>query len=246
MSDISLRRPNPNFQTKIIGGLIIVALSVLVLLVGGLAYIWFSGGTGQPSSATVAPALVREAGDTRALFHIVPEESEVRFIIRETLLGAPKTVIGVTNQVSADLLVDFDSPANSQLGPVRINVRTLKTDNEFRNRALRGQILQSERDEYEFAEFVPTTLLGLPETLPTNATVTFQIKGNLTVRGVTREVTFDASLTPINETRLEGTAQTLVNYQDFSMSIPEAPGVANVSDDVRLEIDFVALLADGE
>jgi len=29
-------------------------------------------------------------------------------------------------------------------------------------------------------------------------------------------------------------------YRDFGMSIPAAAGVANVSDDVRIEIDFAA------
>lgn len=222
----------------------IMAVVVVGLLALGTAYIWFSGGSGQPSSATVAPALAVQSGDTRTLFHIAPEESEVRFIIDEILLGNPKTVVGSTDEVGGDLLVDFQNPANSQLGTIRINVRTLETDNEFRTRALRGQILQAERAEFEFAEFNPTALTGLPDTVTIGEPFDFQISGNLTVHGVTREVVFDARITPISEIRLEGSAQTFVTYQDFGMTIPEAPGVANVSNEVRLEIDFVALSAD--
>jgi len=57
---------------------------------------------------------------------------------------------------------------------------------------------------------------------------------------VTREVTFDVTLTPVSETRLEGTATSTIRYADFGLSIPRVPSVASVADEVRLEIDFVA------
>jgi polyisoprenoid-binding protein YceI len=119
----------------------------------------------------------------------------------------------------------------------------LETDNEFRNRALRGQILQADRPEYEFATFTPINLIGLPESVTVGEAFSFQILGNLNLHGVSREVTFDATLTPISETEISGTAHTVVLYRDFGMSIPEAPGVADISDDVRLEIDFTAQTA---
>ena len=93
---------------------------------------------------------------------IVPEQSEVLFRIDEMLFGDPNTVVGTTNEVAGDLLLDFDNPSNSQIGLIRINVRTLSTDNAIRNRALRGQILEVNRDEFEFAEFTPTQLLQPP------------------------------------------------------------------------------------
>jgi polyisoprenoid-binding protein YceI len=219
---------------------LVIVLIATVLVIVGMAYIWFSGGSGQASGETTAPALVPQSGDTRTLFHFTPAESEVRFIVGETLLGSPKTVVGSTNEVAGELLVDFETPANSQMGTIRVNVRTLRTDNEFRNRALRGQILQADQADFEFAEFTPTGLLGLPEKITMGEPFALQISGNLTVHGVTREVTFDATLTPISESRIEGSAQATVLHQDFGMTIPEAPGVANVSDEVRLEIDFVA------
>lgn len=214
----------------------------LALLLGAafFAYIWFAGGDGQASVPTAAPILEIAAEDSRTLFHIVPEESEARFIIDETLLGNPKTVVGVTQNLAGDMLIDWENPSNSLLGAVLVNVRTLSTDNEFRNRALRGQILHSDLPEYEFAEFIPTSIAGLPESIAIGDTVEFQIIGHLNLHGVGRELTFDASLTAISENRIEGSAWTSVSYADFGLSIPEAPGVANVSPSVRLEIDFVA------
>lgn len=231
--------PQPTPSLNIVKLILAAVAIVSVVGLGVLAYIWFSGGNGEPSSPATAPALALQPGDTRTLFHIAPEESAVRFIIDEELLGSPKTVIGTTNQVAGDLLLDLDQPGNSQLGTLRINVRTLETDNEFRNRALRGQILEADRAEFEFAQFTPTAFLELPEQVTTGEKVDFQITGDLTVRGVTREVTFAATLTLLNETLLEGSAHTTVSRADFGLNIPEAQGVANVSDQVRLEIDFV-------
>ncbi|MCL4251958.1 MAG: YceI family protein [Anaerolineae bacterium] len=235
---------HPTHTSRRLPRLILALIAVAgILAMLGIAYIWFTGGSGQPSSATSAPALSVAAGDTRSLFQIVPEESVARFIITEELLGAPKTVIGVTDQVAGDMLIDLDDPTSTELGTIRINVRTLATDNEIRNRALRGQILHSDREENEFAQFTPTALIGLPDSIAIGTPISFQIVGDLTVGGVTREVTFEAEVMPVSETRLEGAAQAVVFYQDFGITIPEAPGVANVSDDVRLEIDFVAALA---
>lgn len=231
-------QPRPWLWLAVIAA--VIAAVVVAVGVTGAAYIWFSGGSGSPSSEVTAPVLTLRDGDTRTRFHITSEASEARFIIDETLLDQPKTVVGATNQVAGELLVDFDHPANTQVGAIRINVRTLETDNEFRNRALRGQILQADRDEFEFAQFIPTALTNLPEQITLGQPVTFQIQGQLSLHGVSRNVVFDATVTPLSETQLEGLAQATVSYRDFGMNIPEAPGVANVSEDVQLEIEFLA------
>lgn len=179
-------------------------------------------------------------GDTRTLFEIASPDAEARFITTEELLGQPKTVIGSTHDIAGEMLVDFNNLAATQLGIIRINVRTLETDNEFRTRALRGQILQAEQPEFEFAEFAPTSLLDLPTQVSFGTAFDFQIVGNLTVHGATKAVTFSATVTPIAKDRIEGTARATVLYKDFGISIPSAPGVANVSDSVQLEIDFVS------
>jgi polyisoprenoid-binding protein YceI len=175
------------------------------------------------------------------LFRIVPGSSEVRFIINETLLGQPNTVVGSTQEVAGDIAVDFDNPTNTRVGTIRINMRTLKTDNEIRNRTLRGQVLQANSPEFEFATFVPKPIMGLPIKVNEGQAITFQIVGDLTLHGVTHLVTFDATVTPISRGRVEGTAGVTISYRDFNLNIPTAPGVANVAEQVRLEIDFVAL-----
>jgi polyisoprenoid-binding protein YceI len=219
------------------------AAALAVIGVTVVAFLWFSGGSGQasvPAHAECTQEVIdRNAGAT--VFRIVPEESEVRFIIQEDLFGQPNEVVGRTDQVAGDVLVNLANPARAELCSVQINLRTILTDNEFRNRAIRGQILQSAQDEFEFSEFTPTAITGLPESLTQGEPITFQIAGNLRVRHIEGPVTFDATATLVSDTRLEGSASTTVTRAQYELTIPNAPGVANVSEEVELQIDFVAL-----
>ena len=223
-----------------------VVVALVLVAVAAAAFIWFSGGSGEASQAIDAPTLDAAASDAEGsatTFNIIPEESEVRFLLDEDLRGQRVTVVGVTNQVAGQLAVDFAAPANSEVGVIRINVRTLATDNEFRNRAIRGQILQSQNDEFEFAQFTPTAISGLPETLTIGEPITFQITGDLLIRDVSQPVTFETTVTPVSETRLEGQARAVIQRGDYGLTIPSVPGVANVEEEVELEIDFAATAA---
>ncbi|MCC7448952.1 MAG: YceI family protein [Anaerolineae bacterium] len=228
-------------QNKPLKVMAILAVGVAVVVAVVAGYVWFSGGSAQPSNAISAPGLT--VSGTARLFHMAADQSEARFITSETLLGQPKTVIGATKELAGDIAVDFDKPVNSKIGIIRVNARTLQTDNEIRNRALRGQVLQANKPEFEFVTFAPKTISGLPDHMTIGEKYALQILGDLTVHGVTRPVTFEAAVTPVSADRIEGTARTTVQYKDFNIVIPEAPGVANISDSVRLEIDFVALPA---
>jgi polyisoprenoid-binding protein YceI len=89
--------------------------------------------------------------------------------------------------------------------------------------------------------FIPLEVIGLPEHGAVGETYTFQIVGNLTITDVTKQVTFEIRATPTSETRIEGTAATAFPYTDFELFIPDAPAVDTVDDEVRLELDFVAV-----
>ena len=218
----------------ILGGL------VAIVIVAGAAYIFITGGSGEASEEISAPTL--EANNETLLFRIDKEESEVRFVMTEDLRGQFTTVTGRTNEVAGDIQIDTVTPANSTVGTIRINVRTLQTDNEFRNRAIRSQILESAKDEYEFSQFAPTSLVGLPDSVEVGTPFTFMIVGDLTVKDITNVVTFEAEVTPVSESQIVGTASTSVLYADFGMDVDPPTSVANVSEEVVLEIDFTANL----
>ncbi|MFN8528458.1 MAG: YceI family protein [Anaerolineae bacterium] len=216
---------------------VVIALVVMALLSAAVfAATLISGGDGQASAPISAPTL-----ETNNTFSIVSDESTVRFSLDEELFGQATHVVGETDQVAGDIAVDFTTPANSEVGVIRINVRTLATDRDMRDRAIRSFILQSADDRYEFAQFTPTAITGLPETITMGTAFTFQITGDLLIRDVTQSATFDVTVTPESDTRLSGHAQATVTRASYGLEIPNAPGVANVSDDVLVEIDFVAV-----
>ncbi len=193
----------------------------------------------QPAAPADAQAPPAAPANGESLFEIDPARSEARFKINEVLNGSPKTVIGVTNQVAGQIAVDRSNYASTRLGEVRVNARTLTTDNEFRNRAVKNRILLT--NDHEWIVFTPQSLTGLPAEVKLGEPFQFQITGGLTIIGKTQSVTFSAEVTAVSETELKGLATATVRYKDFGIFIPEVPSVTGVEDDVILEIEFTAV-----
>lgn len=195
------------------------------------------------ATATAAPAEVNapaEVGLAPAIYQIVSAESEARFSVLETFPAG--TAIGRTREVAGEFFVDFNTPSNSQLGTIRINLRTLATDNPDRDKSIRCCVLLTARPEYEFADFVPTQIAGFPEQVEIGQSVELQITGNLTLRGVTNPVTFSALLTIVSPEELRGLATTIVRRSDFNILNDADNGFDyhGVAEEVTLEFEFVA------
>lgn len=193
-----------------------------------------------PTATPAEPAAAAAAAPAQApqIFEIIPAESQARFLIDEVLRGSPLTVIGATDQVAGQIAINPADPQTTQIGIIQVNARTLATDNGMRNRAIKNAILRT--NDFEFVTFTPTALSGLPASATVGESFSFQIVGDLTITNVTRSVTFDVTVTPVSETRLEGIASATVLYRDFNLFIPDAPSVDTVADEVRLELEFVA------
>lgn len=263
---------------------------LLVTVVVALAYVWFSGGTGEPSTEVTAPPVTATAsteprtesqdqqaatdsaaadpGTTAAatvatsavttsppatqaqtpseeaaavVYRIEKAESSVRFEIDEILNGSPKRVVGTTSEVAGEMLVDFEDPTASSLGTVVINVRTLRTDSSFRDRAMRGPILGSARDENEFATYEPTSITGLPDQVEVGDSLSLTVVGDFTLSGVTLPVEFVVEVSIVSDERIEAGGTATVLRSDFGLDIPDVPSVSDVDDEVTLAIDLVAI-----
>lgn len=202
--------------------------------------------TPQPEAEPTATAQPQQEAESESAdmpavgqtFTIVAEESEARFIIEEELLGQPKTVIGATNAISGELMVDAANPAASAIGPIQIDAGTFVTDDNRRNGAIRRFILQT--NQYQFITFNTTELIGLPEAVAVGDEVVFEINGDLTVRDITNPALFVITLQVVSESELRGSAATIVARENFNLTIPQVPSVANVGTELIVEFDFVA------
>ncbi|HZD58567.1 MAG TPA: YceI family protein [Anaerolineales bacterium] len=201
--------------------------------------------TATPAAAAQATGQSSaEAGGTQAadsgtvIYEIVPADSKVNFTIKEVLRGQPNTVVGTTDQVAGQIALDPSDPAGARIGTIQVDARTLVTDDDFRNRTIKNQILDT--NSYEYITFTPRNLTGLPDQISFGTSYTFKIVGDLTIKEVTKEVSIDATVTPVDATRLQGSASATILYKDFGITIPQVRQVASVDDAVALEIDFVA------
>lgn len=176
-----------------------------------------------------------------AVYQISSEDSSVRFELDEDLRGQRKTVVGQTNQVAGEIAVDLNDLSTAQVGTIQVNARTLATDNNLRNRAIQNWILETVANE--FITFTPTAVNGLPDSVSLGETANFTLVGDLTIRDITQEVTWEVEATPRSQTELAGTASTSVQRADYDLSIPNVPNVANVEEEVVIIIDFVARAA---
>lgn len=240
-------------------------LVLLLAFIGGAAvgagagvfgFIRIAGGSGAPSrpidappvataaieqpTAEPSPVASEPAGETlsgEAVFEIVPEDSAARFIVGEE--DPPGTVVGITDQVAGQVLVNFQTPRESQVGTIRINVRTLETDISDRDDALRGVVLESARPEFEFAEFVPTGIDVAPGAIRVGNPVRIEVHGDLTVHGMTRSLTFFGAVTFVSPDELHGFLVWAGPWSEFGL-FAEPLLRHFVSDELILEIDFVA------
>ncbi len=215
-----------------------------------------AGIPGEPATASIAPTntAVAATGDTAeqgetggstatsgggvVLYQIDPAASQVSFTLDEELRGQPTTVVGTSNQVSGEIALNAAKLDATQVGVILVNARTLETDESRRNQAIRNFILQT--DAYEFIVFTPTAIAGLSGATAPGALVSFEISGDLTIRELTRPVVFAVTGSLNAEGSIEGYASTVINRGDFGLTIPNVPFVANVGEEVVLEIDFVA------
>lgn len=172
------------------------------------------------------------------IYTISPEGSAVRFELDEDLRGQRITVIGETDQVAGELSVDLNNLSDTQVGVMQINARGIATDNNFRNRAIQNEILNT--GNFEFITFEPTAVTNLPDSVAVGDMVEFTIDGNLTVTDVTQPTTFNVTATIVSEDQITGTATAVITQSDFGINIPSVPNVANVEEEIELYIDFTA------
>jgi polyisoprenoid-binding protein YceI len=192
----------------------------------------------EPTPETESSDPAVEGPSNLQVYRIVPGESAVRFELDEDLRGQRVTVVGVTDQVAGELAANPQDLTTVQVGVMQINARTLLTDNDFRNRAIQNEILDT--GEYEFITFTPTAITGLSGSAAPGTDFTFQVEGDLTIRDITMPVTFSVVARLDSENQISGTASTTINRADYNLNIPSVPNVANVEEQVELYIDFVA------
>jgi polyisoprenoid-binding protein YceI len=167
--------------------------------------------------------------------------SEARYRANEVLSGfGANEAVGRTSDVSGMIQVEADGTIVPDQSRITVDLRTLQSDRAARDNYIKRSTLQVDR--FPTADFVVTSASGLPIPLPTSGSATFELKGDLTVHGVTRETTWKTTAT-FAEREVTGTATATVLMTQFEMTPPKVGSVVSIEDPVTLEIDVRATVA---
>ena len=182
-----------------------------------------------------APESALSEGQLRLV--LAPEGNEARYLVTEQLarLNLPTDAVGVTDDLTGQLVLNADGTIDPIQSFFTVDLSSLESDSARRDNFLRNNTLQT--GTYPTAVFTPTEAIGLPWPPPADGPVSFQLSGDLTIRDVTRPVTWDFA-GQVSGDALTGTAHTAFTFGEFELDQPRVPVVLSVEDNIRLELDL--------
>lgn len=177
-------------------------------------------------------ALQGQAADWK----VDPAHSSVGFWVKHLVISKVHGAFGQFNGT-----ITFD-PENLKDGSAEmtIQVASIDTKNENRNNHLKSP-------DFFDVETYPVITFVSKKVIPGEGNL-FQLVGDLTIKDVTKEVTFDCEFNgsidgPGGKPRAAFSAATMINRQDFNITwskVTEAGGLV-VSDEVHINLDLEAV-----
>ena len=224
----------------------------VALVVGGIALVVGLHGLQMQAQGQAPPGAPSPAGRTGGGRPNVPppdptkpakleiaEGTKARYKVREQLAGIsfPSDAVGTTESVTGTVIVNPDGSIDAAHSKLTVDLRTLKSDQQMRDGYIQSRTLETEK--YPMLEFVPRRAVGLPVPLPAGmqAQAGFQLIGDMTLHGVTSEVTWNVVATFGND-QVAGRATTTLMFPTFKLTKPSLARLLSVDDKIELEIEF--------
>jgi polyisoprenoid-binding protein YceI len=172
------------------------------------------------------------ATSTRTTWKIDPSHSHVEFSVRHLMISSVKGRFGA---LDGSVVTDEAAPAKVDV-TVSIDAASLDTREAQRDTHLRSA------DFFDVEKFPTLTFQG--GRVSGSTTDSFKLTGDLTIHGVTREVTLDVvsegrGKDPWGGDRAGYSATTKIKRSDFGLTwnqLLEAGGIA-VGDEIKISID---------
>lgn len=191
-----------------------------------------------PADAPTAAAQSGAASGTRT-FTIVPDQSEASYEVQEQFLSRdlPNQAIGKTNAVTGEFQFSLDGKPTGKVTNITVDLSKLASDESRRDNRIRTQWLES--NKFPNAVFTSTEAQGLPESYTEGQDVAFKLTGDMTIRDVTKPVTFDVTGKLVGDT-ITGSATSQILMKDFGIDPPNIAGMLTVKDGVTIKLNFTA------
>ena len=230
-------------------------IAVLMLVFALLLAACGGSSASEPAASeavAAAPAAVAEAvGEALTGQHtyvIVPAESRATYLIDEEFFGGALAklgiesgevdVVGNTQEIEGQLQLNFDD-LNKALGDNSFTVKmnTFVTNQDRRDKWIREN--GPRFNDYPLAIFKATAIEGAPASYKTGDEVSFKLSGDLTIREISKPVTFDVKAKIVGNT-LTGTATTRLKMSEFGIDPPNFANTLTVADEFGMEVAITA------
>jgi polyisoprenoid-binding protein YceI len=150
---------------------------------------------------------------------VATDASELGYRVTEVLFGVDTQGVGRTNQVSGGLTIEGTDVTAAEF---EVDMASVESDDGRRDNQFRGRIMAT--DEFPTATFVLTSPIELGEIPEPDVQITATAVGDLTLRGVTNEVTFEVTA-QLTEGRIGVLGSIPVVFADYEIANPSIPGI---------------------
>ena len=187
--------------------------------------------------AAEQPAAVASTAQVAIRYRTAETGNAARYRIREQLVGLdlPNDAVGETGSVTGVIAADAKGNIIASESKFTVDVTGLKSDKDRRDNYVRRRVLETE--QHPTVTFVPKSVKGISLPLPKSGRKSFELVGDMTVRGTTRPTVWKVDATFAAD-RMTGAATTSFTFADFGLTQPRVPVVLSVDETIKLELDF--------
>jgi polyisoprenoid-binding protein YceI len=191
----------------------------------------------RTAAAAEQPAAVPSSAQVAIRYRTAETGNAARYRIREQLVGLdlPNDAVGETGSVTGVIAADATGNIIASESKFTVDVTGLKSDKDRRDNYVRRRVLETE--QHPTVTFVPKSVNGISLPLPKSGKKTFELVGDMTVRGTTRPTVWKVDATFAAD-RMTGAATTSFTFADFGLTQPRVPVVLSVDETIKLELDF--------
>jgi polyisoprenoid-binding protein YceI len=169
------------------------------------------------------------------------EGTRATYKVQEQLAGInfPSDAEGSTSAVTGAIQIGPDGAINAANSKLSVDLRQLKSDQDLRDNYLRVRVFDTEK--FPTMEFVPRRAMGMTYPFPSGAGAQagFQLVGDMTIKGVTKEVAWTVIATFVGD-NIAGRAKTTFDFATFTLPKPTLARLLSVDDKINLDVELRA------
>jgi polyisoprenoid-binding protein YceI len=184
-------------------------------------------GGGAPAPDPTKPQKLEITTGTTARYKVTEQLAGINF---------PSDAVGTTSAVTGAFIVNPDGTFGAG-SKISVDLRTITSDQGMRDNYVRTRTLETEK--FPMMEVVPKKANGLAVPLASGnqAQVGFQLVTDVTLHGVTKEVTWNV-VAVLGNAQVGGRATATIDFASFNMTKPTLARLVSVEDKIGLEIEF--------